>query len=226
MVKVYPRACGGTDVCSPDGLSHLGLSPRLRGEPSAIALESTRNEVYPRACGGTHSRNSRHHTNPRSIPAPAGEPPRGFRILGPNPVYPRACGGTCRWESRCCRTPGLSPRLRGNRLANESYSSSLRSIPAPAGEPGAAPARPRQWAVYPRACGGTARSSAYWGQRKGLSPRLRGNQMAPSRFKLRGRSIPAPAGEPGLPTLWIGIFKVYPRACGGTPLPQSSTECG
>ena len=92
----------------------------------------------------------------------------------------------------------------------------MRSIPAPAGEP--APIRagspPRR--VYPRACGGTAPAGGGAAPSDGLSPRLRGNQVA---FAIRApahRSIPAPAGEPRSSPRAQVASPVYPRACGGT----------
>ena len=35
MLTVYPRACGGTPAGSQT-LSHLGLSPRVRGNPTRL----------------------------------------------------------------------------------------------------------------------------------------------------------------------------------------------
>ena len=93
-------------------------------------------QVYPRACGGTAPTNPR--TNPmlaRSIPAPAGEPSTQ--------------------NSHSYQAPGLSPRLRGNRMGRSTHWPWTWSIPAPAGEP--------LW----RGCG--------HGLSDGLSPRLRGN---------------------------------------------------
>ena len=53
---VYPRACGGTDLDYEDADQYVGLSPRLRGNPS--------NE-------------HRYDQSRGSIPAPAGEPRSG-----------------------------------------------------------------------------------------------------------------------------------------------------
>ena len=98
-----------------------------------------------------------------------------------------------------CRTKlmsGLSPRLRGNRERGTRRRASVRSIPAPAGEP-CQYRQPRlpAW-VYPRACGGTCAGRA-------LHRKL-------------ARSIPAPAGEPPLSAGTLIQSPVYPRACGGT----------
>ena len=112
---------------------------------------------------------------------------------------------------------GLSPRLRGNPRWSARRSTRTRSIPAPAGEPSCCRACPWLPGVYPRACGGTRGHRLHQGEPGGLSPRLRGNQG----FSLTGRanniSIPAPAGEPGHPLATSTPYRVYPRACGGTP---------
>ena len=70
---VYPRVCGGTGQQCSGGQSHVGLSPRVRGnledesadpseygsipacagEPQMVGQYQQRNEVYPRVCGGT-----------------------------------------------------------------------------------------------------------------------------------------------------------------------------
>ena len=135
---VYPRVCGGTFSIPAMGLSTQGLSARVRGNRCA---ESER-----RAYLG-------------SIPACAGEPitllKRFFdhliwglspRVRGNQPtlsatwrrpeVYPRVCGGTI--PSPCARRSnhGLSPRVRGNPSTGGSVGTSIRSIPACAGEPG------------------------------------------------------------------------------------------
>ena len=135
VIRVYPRACGGTRN-RKGGLSHnKGLSPRLRGN------------LHPRG---------RHAVRRGSIPAPAGEPGYVALVNDKQPVYPRACGGTL-LSTGCDRwLLGLSPRLRGNRMQNGLCQYTGRSIPAPAGEPAQRPPEWRAPQVYPRACGGTS----------------------------------------------------------------------
>ena len=151
-----------------------------------------------------------------SIPAPAGEPSElvnqwtkpGTTLGG---LSPRLRGNRTGTSGR---PSGLSPRLRGNRaqqttpweyawvypracggtLGKLVVRSRTGSIPAPAGEPpGEAPT------IYPRACGGTRKAQVRGNCSQpppwGLSPRLRGNHM---RQAGGTRSIPAPAGEPGV----------------------------
>ena len=70
---VYPRVCGGTGHIHSGGRLPSGLSPRVRGNPSAV--------------GGSLP-------CPRSIPACAGEPHDLVPPVGDQTVYPRVCGGT------------------------------------------------------------------------------------------------------------------------------------
>ena len=173
---VYPRACGGTRSSRRAPMSTAGLSPRLRGNPVPFAPS------VPAT---------------RSIPAPAGEPALPVSTCILCRVYPRACGGTSGVPFMAARHAGLSPRLRGNHVLVVEQSGAVGSIPAPAGEPTPAATRTSTAAVYPRACGGTSSPIVATLKTAGLSPRLRGNQLLRRRADGRGRSIPAPAGEPG-----------------------------
>ena len=118
------------------------------------------------------------------------------------------------WCSR--RLVGLSPRVRGNREMMPGWAIALRSIPACAGEPGAAEGAPSGWWVYPRVCGGTFIWVNGPADAQGLSPRVRGNRHQHCPQCDTPRSIPACAGEPW--PAWPGDFDawVYPRVCGGT----------
>ena len=119
--KVYPRACGGTEL-TPDATPLAqGLSPRVRGNRFVQRL------VDPQV---------------RSIPARAGEPHPPARPRTSGRVYPRACGGTCRRPRRSDSPPGLSPRVRGNLLGAAERRRLRGSIPARAGEP--LPVHPRR----------------------------------------------------------------------------------
>ena len=193
--RVYPRACGGTAFSSRLRSSSLGLSPRLRGNAllSDLALWGF-----------------------GSIPALAGERPNGRAISVAIRVYPRACGGTWVRYSRRDRYRGLSPRLRGNGIADVSTAVFTGSIPALAGEhtiPACLIKLPR---VYPRACGGTRYKNHPEVIALGLSPRLRGNALLSDLALWGFGSIPALAGErPNGRAISVAI-RVYPRACGGT----------
>ena len=154
MCWVYPRVCGGTQV-NPDHARIMeGLSPRVRGNP-ALAMR------FCALCG--------------SIPACAGEPRLGWSTECRLRVYPRVCGGTDISELHRTARYGLSPRVRGNRRATAQAVYLYRSIPACAGEPIASGSTRVGRGVYPRVCGGTVYTLVARTNRRGLSPRVRGN---------------------------------------------------
>ena len=213
--RVYPRVCGGTEAASNAERLQAGLSPRVRGNP-----------VHAAVVGQML----------RSIPACAGEPPPAPLAGNAPEVYPRVCGGTpagatCRQcaggLSRVCGgtyagfpgpiiPQGLSPRVRGNRAGAGSADAGGGSIPACAGEPPMSRAAPAPAWVYPRVCGGTAPLLPLESQRRGLSPRVRGNLRRRRGTSGKSRSIPACAGEPRQTFPARRLRQVYPRVCGGT----------
>ena len=71
--QVYPRVCGGTTERCRNCHAGRGLSPRVRGNPTA--------------------RSAARFQRP-SIPACAGEPFRVATSTSARSVYPRVCGGT------------------------------------------------------------------------------------------------------------------------------------
>ena len=172
-----------------------GLSPRVRGNPCWKSWTTCR-------C--------------RSIPACAGEPRPGTLSAKRCKVYPRVCGGTSALPPRSATAAGLSPRVRGNRMAAAVSSGQPGSIPACAGEPGAGIPKGHKPGVYPRVCGGTPLRGRRVAQRVGLSPRVRGNQQFPGVQVNNARSIPACAGEPWPFLSAAPRYAVYPRVCGGT----------
>ena len=172
-----------------------GLSPRVRGNRADHGDR-------PRRIG--------------SIPACAGEPstsPSGRRATG---VYPRVCGGTIANVADIASLPGLSPRVRGNRLRVEPELAAGGSIPACAGEPRPSLRSNVVVRVYPRVCGGTPPRAPGGCGRRGLSPRVRGNPVDRRPVPLPAGSIPACAGEPWMFTPPPPGGRVYPRVCGGT----------
>ena len=95
-LEVYPRVCGGTILSNHAKGRAFGLSPRVRGNPGR----------RPRGAPGDGS-----------IPACAGEPDGASPPPARPPVYPRVCGGTGFRGSVWFLSGGLSPRVRGNRVA-------------------------------------------------------------------------------------------------------------
>ena len=185
--------------------------PAYAGEPTDLMPFGDEDEVYPRVCGGTPG-------NPalRSIPAYAGEPHPYCPLWQCLPVYPRVCGGTRGCEDAVKISPGLSPRMRGNRPQARVLVSQGRSIPAYAGEPGCRCCSGGRQEVYPRVCGGTPLPPGPGNPTGGLSPRMRGNQGRHVATGTNLGSIPAYAGEPCSHQTIIAVRKVYPRVCGGT----------
>ena len=126
------------------------------------------------------------------------------------------CGGTLSRQPAGGSGQGLSPRVRGNRCGICGCPSSMRSIPACAGEPATGKARGRRRRVYPRVCGGTVATELGSNLSRGLSPRVRGNLRNILLNLDSQRSIPACAGEPIQLPRRIKLAEVYPRVCGGT----------
>ena len=193
--RVYPRACGGTARCGGGPRRGCGLSPRVRGNLG---------------------RRSRRRGATGSIPARAGEPPAHTATPRRNEVYPRACGGTKPPMPPAAKRAGLSPRVRGNQEVIDQAALDDGSIPARAGEPPRSRRSVGAPRVYPRACGGTARSFAAAARPSGLSPRVRGNPRRRRHCVSVAGSIPARAGEPVFVRGVDCRSRVYPRACGGT----------
>ena len=192
--------CGGTRSPPMSIWRARGLSPRVRGNRvqriDDIAVQ-------------------------RSIPACAGEPASVRQAIWAARVYPRVCGGTRRHSGRRQWRRGLSPRVRGNLHHPPVLATHWRSIPACAGEPGSSADGPSTSPVYPRVCGGTSSEHPPLTERKGLSPRVRGNPRASANATLARGSIPACAGEPAGGCRCGSSGRVYPRVCGGTGAAES-----
>ena len=124
------------------------------------------------------------------------------------------------------REGGLSPRGRGNLRGVGGTDRRHRSIPTWAGEPPDPGYPHRDAEVYPRVGGGTdfLRSDAQ--DRKGLSPRGRGNLSGGGCEKSARRSIPAWAGEPPSHSSRRIGKRVYPRVGGGTSWRRRLTKDG
>ena len=112
--RVYPRLCGGTTAAHDANGYEDGLSPPVRGNLNDFLLSPPWQ---------------------RSIPACAGEPAHQPVLPALVGVYPRLCGGTTLIEPAYVLMRGLSPPVRGNPTPSSSNSTSMRSIPACAGEP-------------------------------------------------------------------------------------------
>ena len=264
---VYPRVCGACVQLTIGRRIKEGLSPHLRGLSETTIQPTWRDPGLSPRLRGMPTAGFHVHLCPRSIPASAGPAP-GCLDGGPCAgVYPRVCGACT--PCRICDAAlwGLSPRLRGLRdlpyhgpEPNGVYprvrgacallailspperwvyphvcgaclpDSSLNppgSIPASAG-----PARKgvfaiRTRAVHPRACGACHHQKHHTPATPGLSPRLRGLRPFSSRHGRRRRSIPASAGPAYGRFSCPSVPSVYPRVCGacccsGGPQPHAN----
>ena len=175
--------------------------------------QSAKNGLSPRVRGSQGVQNL-FENQARSIPACAGQP----TILSPpNPhirVYPRVCGAAITLSLSSTAWSGLSPRVRGSRVTALDRVNRIRSIPACAGQPAGIDVLVCEHKVYPRVCGAAAFTSTFQQAIEGLSPRVRGSLAQAQGSTVRGRSIPACAGQPGAGSRINGSRKVYPRVCG------------
>ena len=111
---VYPRVYGESPLQAGAPKPSEGLSPRVRGIRSLLL------PVAPVR---------------RSIPACTGNPAQSDIRAFMSPVYPRVYGESTPSPARTSRRGGLSPRVRGIRLANRRRSDRFGSIPACTGNP-------------------------------------------------------------------------------------------
>ena len=151
-----------------------------------------------------------------SIPACAGEPGSELLRVIDAGVYPRVCGGARPTNSTSLQPRGLSPRVRGSRSAVSHPRPLHGSIPACAGEPGAAVQCRRPSWVYPRVCGGARSGDGPSVIMRGLSPRVRGSHDLLLLGEIGLGSIPACAGEPRTPSRSRKPTRVYPPRVRGS----------
>ncbi len=169
-----PRARGNRGVETLETLRQRSI-PACAGQPAKGGSQRAVGEVYPRVRGATRPTfgaigsirglSPRARGNPRdaidvgglvgSIPACAGQPSERAARAGSERVYPRVRGATPTERMFAARATGLSPRARGNRWRMRFKSGGKRSIPACAGQPRMARARPARGWVYPRVRGAT-----------------------------------------------------------------------
>ncbi len=199
-----------------------GSIPAHAGQPSRPSATGGAGRVDPRACGAAASVLKRTRVAPGrsprmrgsrfradhpalgdgSIPAHAGQPGMPATRERSGRVDPRACGAARGPCADLLTTPGRSPRMRGSRVLSIRITDASGSIPAHAGQP-----RPQRgsrcWRrVDPRACGAADCPGIVTASRSGRSPRMRGSRKRRRRGRRPMGSIPAHAGQPGLPRAW------------------------
>ena len=131
-------------------------------------------------------------------------------------AYPRVCGATVIVVVVISQTPGLSPRVRGNRAPDQCHVSRCGPIPACAGQPSYQGADCCLSAAYPRVCGATGYTGFPPKDGQGLSPRVRGNRSTIFAGTTALGPIPACAGQPSSAVSIATWARAYPRVCGAT----------
>lgn len=141
-----------------------------------------------------------------------------------------------RWPEGGSRQSLALPIRAGERRGGRGEGGADGSVPAHAGEYWRSGAVRRDRQAYPRAHGGTQAwldgsffdwglSPRMWGAirdlalrilAQGLSPRMRGNPVGPSRCGHREGPIPRMQGSPSTLTEISFLGGAYSRACGGT----------
>ena len=167
------------------------------------------------ACAGEPGSAKANRKSAGSIPACAGEPRAARGAIRGAWVDPHVCGGAVAAPPASAIIEGRSPRVRGSLGTGTPGRSTLRSIPACAGEPvpDATPSLAR-W-VDPRVCGGANSTSNPSATRAGRSPRVRGSPLIVPAVEQQRGSIPACAGEPPWRPVHLDRAGVDPRVCGG-----------
>ena len=109
---------------------------------------------------------------------------------------------------------GSSPRVRGTPLNPVCYRTWLRFIPACAGNTTGVPTLGHSSAVHPRVCGEHRRYNLKDSHMNGSSPRVRGTLCLSVQGCIRGRFIPACAGNTTANARSVVPTTVHPRVCG------------
>ena len=112
--RVYPHACGETVSVMAWKKPTWGLSPRVWGNQVKVFVGEKEEG---------------------SIPTRVGKPISAASIASWKRVYPHACGETLRSEIGKLASPGLSPRVWGNRKWLEETIAWYGSIPTRVGKP-------------------------------------------------------------------------------------------
>ncbi len=218
-MNLYGRsipACTGKPNGKVSSIVLLGVYPRVYGETRTAFCESPLQKgLSPRVRGNPRSKRSR-YTARRSIPACTGKPHVKLVIIFSPEVYPRVYGETENIPLRSVFSPGLSPRVRGNRFLSQEQDEVSRSIPACTGKPADVGCIGVTSWVYPRVYGETLSWRYIKPHIEGLSPRVRGNQCHLETILRSRRSIPACTGKPVSSCPECTSPKVYPRVYGET----------
>ena len=170
----HPRACGANGTSSMATSQATGSSPRVRGKrPMRHTMPSLR----------------------RIIPARAGQTTSTCAATTRAPDHPRACGANAAETPLGDADAGSSPRVRGKPLHLCQGLIDGRIIPARAGQTSFLLLSVLPRSDHPRACGANPRTLNVPHTPSGSSPRVRGKLFLDQVVDLRGRIIPARAGQ-------------------------------
>ena len=126
-------ACAGNRRCSPLNLATCAVHPRVCGEQRpGLKIEDLNPGSSPRV-RGTVSPRSLDSGRGRFIPACAGNRRRVTRFQTTVTVHPRVCGEQRSRGVGSSQIRGSSPRVRGTALRSSPVLSTIRFIPACAG---------------------------------------------------------------------------------------------
>ena len=170
----HPRGCGEKYKTPHPRRAREGSSPRVRGEVARGVRALLERGIIPAGAG------RRGHVEPHQ---------------STNRDHPRGCG-----EKSCCRKTstsarGSSPRVRGEVRILSTTAVSIGIIPAGAGRRASsiqATAFPRD---HPRGCGEKGRAAWMSAQKRGSSPRVRGEGVETPAWMACMGIIPAGAGR-------------------------------
>ena len=184
-----------------------GSSPRMRGTLFLAGVDGDDLGIIPAYAGNTISSSA--------YPAWCQDHPR---VCGEH--LDPACGGRMFW--------GSSPRMRGTPSGIQTLGTTVRIIPAYAGNT-SIEHRKRRWNWdHPRVCGEHHENRRISAPRLGSSPRMRGTQDLRARVGINSGIIPAYAGN----TSPIGFARMlhrdHPRVCGEHQhrAPETAMELG
>ena len=172
--SVHPRPSGEHHIATTDTTESAGSSPPKRGTP-AVTLTPT--------------------PTSRFIPAQAGNTPQGRTSFRPCPVHPRPSG-----EHKAAALPsalanGSSPPKRGTRHHDDQDRTTLRFIPAQAGNTVFTAHNAGIPTVHPRPSGEHLHLIGLGEVETGSSPPKRGTRPTAPRARAATAVHPRPSGE-------------------------------
>ena len=211
----HPRACGENFKRDDSLKSPAGSSPRMRGKPAIVTVQSTRGRLipahagktlhacqcmqgrraHPRACGENIGEPTGNHTIAGSSPRMRGKLPGWATSGGRGGLIPAHAGKTAQVIAFPRENCGSSPRMRGKHEKGKRCGNFKGLIPAHAGKTQTLHAPIWHARAHPRACGENVSCRRSQVNNRGSSPRMRGKLTASLVAPATGGLIPAHAGK-------------------------------